>query len=390
MDESPAAAWSEQLRYLGVELPRSRRLLVVDDEPENVDVLAMLLEDNFEVHRALGGREALEICDRVGDFAAVICDQRMPGMTGVEVMAELRRRAPETVRMVLTAYSDLPPIVAAVNQGNVYRLFLKPWDPIEMRAAVADAVWVYDAERALNRLVNLLGTKKRELTTTLAQLTRSRNELLAAERMSTLGRFAAGITHNIRNSLTVMMTLVETVQQSPAEPALVQSAQHAFATLDALLKVANDVATLARGKTEGIIRGRVEMRGFLETLVIDLRKDHPIDITIAPGASVAVFDRPRVETALRALLRRAAAQAGQGTPLSLLAHTPGPVETGLEISWSRPAAAAPIVPPLLAELTLGVELARVVAEAHGGRLTTAARGDGGVLGFWISTAEDAA
>jgi len=103
---------------MGVQVAGSRRILLVDDEPENLDVLSVLLEDDFDIHVAHGGKEALAIFSKVGDFASVISDQRMPGMTGVELMIELRRLAPATVRMVLTGYSDLPPIVAAVNKAT--------------------------------------------------------------------------------------------------------------------------------------------------------------------------------------------------------------------------------------------------------------------------------
>ena len=91
----------------------------------------------------------------------------MPGMTGMELLTEMSRRSPDTVRMMLTAYSDLGPMVAAVNEGSVYRFFLKPWSPDEMRSAVADAVWLYEARAALQQVVGLLGSRKGELERTL-------------------------------------------------------------------------------------------------------------------------------------------------------------------------------------------------------------------------------
>ena len=148
-------------------------------------------------------------------FAVVISDQRMPGMTGIELLAELERRTPQTVRMMLTAYSDLGPLIAAVNDGSVYRFFLKPWNPDEMRSAISDAMWLHSAQAALSQLVDLLGQRKRDLEATLENLQRVQGELLAAERMTTVGRFSAGIAHNVRNSLTVMMNLLELVQQNP-------------------------------------------------------------------------------------------------------------------------------------------------------------------------------
>jgi CheY-like chemotaxis protein len=397
---------------MGVQVASSRRILLVDDEPENLDVLSVLLEDDFEIHVARGGQEALSIFSSIGDFAAVISDQRMPGMTGVELMIELRRLSPATVRMVLTGYSDLPPIIAAVNEGSVYRLFLKPWSPDEMRAAVADAVWIYEAQGALNRLVDLLAERKRELATTLAQLRRSQNELLASERMSTLGRFAAGITHNIRNSLTVMMHLVDTVQQKPAAPKLLRAAQHAFQTLDALLQVANDVSSLGRGKLDAVRLASVEMAPFLERVVAAFAQEsegrtRPVSVTIAPNAGRLSFDHARVQKALLALLRSCAHASPPATPLAIIVHAVQPMDPDATLTPGAPvqplgsqgeacievcAEAAP--PPghsdgpgssETAELTLGLEVSRVVAEAHGGRLVENSRpGRGLALELWMA------
>jgi CheY-like chemotaxis protein len=397
VNESPAPAWSQQFRKMGVEVAGSRRVLLVDDERENLEVLGALLEDDFEIHLALGGAEALSLFSRVGDFAAVISDQRMPGMTGVELLTELGRRAPATVRMVVTAYTDLPPIVAAVNEGSVYRLFLKPWNPHEMRAAVEDAVWMYEAEGALKRLVTLLALRKRDLAVTLENLQRSQLELLASERMSTLGRFSAGITHNIRNSLTVMMHLLDVVQQDPTEKELVRSAQHAFQTLDSLLHLANDVNALARGRLDAINASPVSVAPFLGRITAEfaeepLGRTHPTAVTIAPSATVLSFDPARLSKAVLALVRNTARTSAVGTTVEIVVHPlPAPPQSQqacLEIRASeagRPGIGAlPPGSPESAELALGLEVARVVAEAHGGRLSVRPRaGTSDAIELWL-------
>jgi CheY-like chemotaxis protein len=265
--ELPAPSWSQQLEALGVAFQSPRRVLLVDDEPENLQVLSALLEENCDVHTAESGAQALAMVERGPPFAAVVSDQRMPGMTGMELLTEMSRRSPDTIRMMLTAYSDLGPMVAAVNEGSVYRFFLKPWSPDEMRSAIADAVWLYEARAALHQVVGLLGNRKGELERTLAHLKRAQGEFLAAERLSTVGRFSAGIAHNIRNSLTVMMNLLELVQQNPAEQAVLAAAQRAFETLDALLRLVNDVNALGKGKLHSAARSPVEMAPFIDRLL---------------------------------------------------------------------------------------------------------------------------
>jgi CheY-like chemotaxis protein len=390
---------------MGVDLATSRRVLLVDDERENLAVLGALLDDDYEVELAASGREALAICERSPVFAAVISDQRMPGMTGVELLTHLAERSPSTVRMVLTAYSDIAPIVAAVNEGSVYRFFLKPWEPHEMRSAVADAVWLYEARTALHTMIDLLAHRREELDTTLATLKKSQNELLAAERMSTLGRFSAGITHNIRNSLTVMMNLLEIVQQNPSEQAMLLSAQKAFQSLDALLRLVNDVNALARGRLTSVGRAPVEMEPFLDKLVNDfttepLGQGHVVDITLHPSSRVLAFDPARMRQALLSLLRGAAQIAEPGAGVRLLVSQlaqghvcfearPRPQGLPMHLGHEPPTPPPSLAPqPDPAQLALGLEICRVVADAHGGRVAIQQRaGRPATVQLWIAHAD---
>ena len=110
-----------------------------------------------------------------------------------------------------------------------------------------------------------------------------------------MGRFSAGIAHNIRNSLTVMMNLLELVQQNPAEQAVLGSAQRAFETLDALLRLVNDVNALARASCTASPARPVEMEPFLDRLLAAFRaeplgKERSVVITRDPSARVLVVD----------------------------------------------------------------------------------------------------
>jgi CheY-like chemotaxis protein len=405
--ELPAPSWSQQLEALGVAYQSPRRLLLVDDEPENLQVLSALLEETCEVHTADSGARALALVDRGPAFSAVISDQRMPGMTGMELLTEMSRRSPDTVRMMLTAYSDLGPMVAAVNEGSVYRFFLKPWNPDEMRSSVSDALWLHEARAALGQVVGLLETRKGELERTLAHLKRAQGEFLAAERLSTVGRFSAGIAHNIRNSLTVMMNLLELVQQNPAEQSVLVSAQRAFETLDALLRLVNDVNSLGRGKLQTAARVPVEMEPFLSRLLDGFRaeplgRDRQLTTTLHPSARVLVVDPNRIRQALLALLRSVA----QATPVQL------PIELDLRalengstcfevLSPPRGMSVAPArepgagrralaaSAPTFAQIELGLEICRVVADAHGGRLVVRPRPEKRetAVQLWIADAD---
>jgi response regulator RpfG family c-di-GMP phosphodiesterase len=117
------------------------RVLFVDDEERVLNGLRALFRQQFEVFTATNGAEALEIV-RDSAIQVVVSDQRMPGMTGVELLREARKAAPHTVRMLLTGYSDLAALVGSINEGEIFRFVKKPWDNDEIRAMLAEAAVV--------------------------------------------------------------------------------------------------------------------------------------------------------------------------------------------------------------------------------------------------------
>jgi signal transduction histidine kinase len=101
-------------------------ILYVDDEPQNLTTLRYVLGDEFTLLTAKSGAEAVQLFDRE-DIAILMCDQRMPGMTGVEVCKRVREMRPDVVRIIVTAYADLQAAVDAINEGQVARYVTKPW-----------------------------------------------------------------------------------------------------------------------------------------------------------------------------------------------------------------------------------------------------------------------
>lgn len=140
------------------------RILCVDDEPALLDYFHDCLVDDFDVDRSSSAREALQLIDGGKSFSAVLADVRMPGMDGITLLAEVRRRCPHTVRMLITGNADVDVATRAVNQGQVFRFLMKPIDPKELarscRAAV-DHYRIVCAERDLlentvHRVVKML------------------------------------------------------------------------------------------------------------------------------------------------------------------------------------------------------------------------------------------
>jgi len=119
--------------------PKKARVLFVDDEERILNALRTVFRSHYHVFTAENGTLALEFVKRFG-IHVVVSDQRMPGMSGVELLRQVREAAPATVRILLTGYSDLASIVGSINDGEVFRFVKKPWDNAELQKTLADGV----------------------------------------------------------------------------------------------------------------------------------------------------------------------------------------------------------------------------------------------------------
>jgi response regulator RpfG family c-di-GMP phosphodiesterase len=118
-------------------------LLVVDDEPDVCDSVHDLLRREFRVLKANSAVEGFRIL-REEEVHIIMTDQRMPQITGVEMLTKVKAKNPMAVRMLFTGYADLESIIAAINQGHVYQFLRKPWQPEDLQMAVRNAVVEYE------------------------------------------------------------------------------------------------------------------------------------------------------------------------------------------------------------------------------------------------------
>jgi DNA-binding NtrC family response regulator len=127
-------------------------ILLVDDEPEILFSLRGLLRREFDLHTAQSGAEALEILRRQS-IHVIMTDQRMPEMTGVELLRRARGESPEALRIVFTGYADIRAVIDAINHGQIYRYLTKPWDPDELVAVLHEACAQYELIAERRRLL---------------------------------------------------------------------------------------------------------------------------------------------------------------------------------------------------------------------------------------------
>lgn len=362
------------LRDLGIEPPRCRRILLVDDERDIAEGLAMLLDEFWDVFVAHDGKEALAVLEKEGAVDLVIADQRMPRMTGVELLAEVARRHPETLSFVLTGYSDVEPIVDAVNRGGVHRFLLKPVDPAELRAAVSEALDLKACRAGLELLVATLDRRRRELEDALRALHATRDELLRREHVSTVGRLTQGVVYELRNHVSGMTLLANAFRTESPDPEIGESAGHALAVLEHLFEAIRDLNGFALEVSREHERRDVDTRSLLDGALSEIRSGSrgrpvPTRIEVSPDASRLLVDAEEMARTLAAAIRHLLGERPDAPGLLVEVH----LEDGtavLRIAISEPGAAAGASPAIVtmpaAPSDLELELAGLGARAHGG------------------------
>jgi len=140
------------------------RILCVDDEANVLKSLQRLfLDDPYEILTAGSGMEGLDILDRNPGAQIVISDYRMPEMNGVDFLQQVCRKWPDTVRIVLSGYADTAAIVAAINEGGIYKFIPKPWNDDELKITICNALEKYYLQIRNRELAEELKAKNNEL-----------------------------------------------------------------------------------------------------------------------------------------------------------------------------------------------------------------------------------
>ena len=141
-------------------------ILYVDDEEHNLISFAATFRKEYKIHTAINGNDAIEIM-RHNDIKLVITDQRMPEMTGIQLLEKLSPEFPDSIRMILTGFSDIEVIIDAINSGRVFRYITKPWDENELRMTLENARQLFNLQLRNRSLMAELKQKVEEQDQTL-------------------------------------------------------------------------------------------------------------------------------------------------------------------------------------------------------------------------------
>lgn len=209
-------------------------ILCVDDEIDNVEALERLFRKKYTVLKATSGKQALEVLDEhPGPLALIITDQRMPEMTGVEFLEKTLDSHPETVRILLTGYTDLESVISAVNKGQIFRYITKPWDPVDLSNTVDHAVERFTIGQELK-------VKNNELAKALEEL----KSLDVAK-----SNFMILINHELKTPLTSILSFSALLSESslPDEDKLMVN--RISRSAERLKSLVDDVLLVVRAET---------------------------------------------------------------------------------------------------------------------------------------------
>lgn len=131
-------------------------LLLVDDEESVISSLKRaFMDQDFQIYSANSGAEGLSILARE-PIQVIVSDEKMPGMSGAEFLAQVRTLYPDTIRFMLTGQASMESAMKAINEGEIYRFFTKPWDNLQLVFAIRSAFEKFDLEDENRRLLSTI------------------------------------------------------------------------------------------------------------------------------------------------------------------------------------------------------------------------------------------
>lgn len=289
-------------------------LLVIDDEPEIVKALNRQFRRFYTVYTAESADAGYDIMTRV-PIQAIISDQRMPGMTGDEFFSKVKNEYPDAIRLLLTGYADIQAVIAAINDGNIFRYIAKPWDPIELDTIVREAFERHDLIVSNRHLVRDL----EEANETLEQRVEQRTEELseANEQLHLLNvqkdKFMGMVVHDLRSPLGNLQMCAKLLK----DPELSSEDSETFfgmmdSTTSKMLNLINDLLDISAIETGKLTLEpeTVDVEAFIQhvcRLHVHLGANKNISLVseMASNIGTANFDPKRIEQVLDNLISNA-------------------------------------------------------------------------------------
>nr|ABD75796.1 putative A-signal production regulator [uncultured bacterium] len=220
-------------------------ILYVDDDHENLRAFRRLFRKEYQILLAESGEEGLELLQSQSPIPIIITDQRMPEMTGIEFLEKTRELSPDSIRIIITGFTDVQALIDAINTGRVYRYITKPWDEQELYVTLKRAIESYELKQNNERLLKDLQRKHEELERSYQHLQEAQHKLIQSEKLASIGRLASRIAHELRNPIQGIRMGIELLRQELMEPNHPEGFQESCRTnlqhIDQEITVANTI-----------------------------------------------------------------------------------------------------------------------------------------------------
>ncbi len=289
-----------------------RHILLVDDEIPNLSLFRKLFKSKYAVHTASSGPEGLKIMDG-NPVDLVVCDQRMPGMTGVEFLEFVRASHPRTSRIILTAFLDLRAAIDAINLGQVSRYISKPWNNDELTALIDQEIRFLHYEEENERLAMAIQERN-------VQLERANLELESIDRIKT--EFFSTVTHELKTPLLSSLGYLDLIlsgrsgEVDPKQRKFLEKALQNIERFKDLVADLVDFSAYERGQKASVTTDFdfcALVAGEIDTIEIQARqKNLALSRTIPDGPLRVRGDFARISHAVANILGNAIKFTGQG------------------------------------------------------------------------------
>ena len=341
-------------------------ILLVDDEKDNLQALQRLLRGHFDVTVTHSPIEALQLISGQ-TFNVIVSDQRMPSMSGVELLEKAKKLSPHSTRILLTGYTDIESVIDSINRGHIYRYIAKPWDPEELKITLKQANESF-------RMRQELEEKNKTLEKTLSELS-----LLDKAK----ARFLSLVSHELNTPLTVLQSFMSLLSQSQAELSndLQKSVSALSRAVHRFSEIVNEVLTYTKIESSGSLKlSKVSIDSCLKKLLADLSQSFEskkLSLSFENSNPVeATLDWEKMELALKRILMAILERAIPGTRIQfLLEKREGFLE--LSTQWQGESLPNDAFKPFETgssemhhhkNLGLSLAIAKLIIEGHGGAI----------------------
>jgi signal transduction histidine kinase len=227
-----------------------RTILFVDDEANILSaLLRSLRREDVRILTAPSAREALAILDRE-PVAVIVSDEKMPEMGGAELLARVKEKHPDTVRILLTGLRDVETAQKAINTGECYRFLTKPWNDSDLRLTIRAALEKFDLTAENRRLERLTELQNRELAAWNADLERKvaerTQQLIQSKKMAAIGLLAGGVAHEMNNPVAGILALTQLLMKEAADPKLLEDLRKIEGLAYRCIDVVQDILDFSR------------------------------------------------------------------------------------------------------------------------------------------------